>query len=192
MALLSQGGESLVAYLYGEVAGFGPLEPFLADPEVTEIKLIDPQTVLVERAGRRLCRSVHFPGGEEEVRRLAVRLAELGGQGVSRKEPVAQVQLADGSRIILMPFEEIPQIFIRRRAPAAFSLETLLAYGTLNQEVGDYLRRLARAQAFFLVAGPSGAGKTAFLEMLLSLFPPQAHLVVVQQGAEIPRRACIP
>jgi|GEM_PF-737762 len=192
VALLSQGGESLVAYLYGEVAGFGPLEPFLADPEVTEIKLIDPQTVLVERAGRRLCRSVHFPGGEEEVRRLAVRLAELGGQGVSRKEPVAQVQLADGSRIILMPFEEIPQIFIRRRAPAAFSLETLLAYGTLNQEVGDYLRRLARAQAFFLVAGPSGAGKTAFLEMLLSLFPPQAHLVVVQQGTEIRKEGVHP
>ncbi len=192
VALLSQGGESLVAYLYGEVAGFGPLQPLLADPEVTEVKLIDPRTVLVERAGRRLCRSVHFPGGEEEVRRLAIRLAELGGQGVSRKAPVAQVQLADGSRLILMPFEEIPQIFIRRRACIPFSLETLLSYGTLNEEIGAYLRRMARARAFFLVAGPSGVGKTAFLEMLLSLFPPQAHIVVVQQGTEIRKEGVHP
>lgn len=192
VALLSQGGESLIAYLYGEVAGFGPLQPFLADPEVTEVKLIDPQTVLMERAGRRLGRPVHFPGGEEEVCRLAVRLAELGGQGVSRKEPVAQVQLADGSRLILMPFEEIPQIFIRRRARTPFSLEMLLSYGTLNEEVGAYLRRMARARAFFLVAGPSGAGKTAFLEMLLSLFPPQAHIVVVQQGTEIRKEGVHP
>lgn len=192
VALLSQGGESLVGYLYGEVAGFGPLQPFLADPEVTEVKLIDPRTVLVERAGRRLCRSVDFPGGEEEVRRLAVRLAELGGQRISRKEPVAQVQLADGSRLILMPFEEIPQIYIRRRAPVPFSLETLLSYGTLNEEIGAYLRRMARARSFFLVAGPSGAGKTAFLEMLLSLFPPQAHIVVVQQGMEVRKEGVHP
>lgn len=192
VALLSQGGESLVAYLYSEVAGFGPLQPFLADAEVTEIKLIDPQTVLVERAGRRLCRSVHFPGGAEEVRKLALRLAELGGKSVSRRGPVAQVQLADGSRILLMPFEEVPQIFIRRRAPAAFTLETLLRYGTLDEALAEYLRALAGARAFFLVAGPSGSGKTAFLEMLLALFPPQAHVVVVQQGTEIRREGVHP
>jgi pilus assembly protein CpaF len=192
VALLSQGGESLVAYLYGEVAGFGPLQPFLADPEVTEIKLIDPQTVLVERAGRRLCRSVNFAGGIEEVRRLALRLAELGGKAASRREPVAQVQLGDGSRILLMPFEEIPQIFIRRRAARAFDLASLLAYGTLDEAVAAYLRDLARARAFFLVAGPSGAGKTAFLETLLTLFPLQAHIVVVQQGTEIRKEAVHP
>lgn len=192
VALLSQGGEALVAHLYEEVAGFGPLQAMLADPEVTEIKLIDPQTVLVERAGRRLCRAVHFPGGVEEVRRLAIRLAELGGKAVSRKEPVAQVQLADGSRILLLPFEELPQILIRRRAPQPFSLETLEAYGTLDREVASYLRRLAHARAFFLVAGPSGAGKTAFLEALLVHFPPQAHIVVVQQGTEIRREGVHP
>jgi len=192
VALLSQGGEGLVAHLYHEIAGFGPLQPMLADPEVTEIKLIDPQTVLVERAGRRLSRTVQFPGGVEEVRRLAIRLAELGGQAVSRREPVAQVQLADGSRILLFPFEEIPQILIRRRAPRAFSLETLESYGTLDHELASYLKRLARARAFFLIAGPSGAGKTAFLEALLVHFPPQAHIVVVQQGAEIRREGVHP
>lgn len=191
VALLSQGGEGLVAYLYGEIAGFGPLQPFLADPEVTEIKLIDPGTVLLERAGRRLSRAVPF-GGVDEVRRLALRLAELGGQAASRRDPVAQVQLADGSRILLLPFEEVPQIFIRRRRPRAFTLETLIEYGTLDEELAAYLRRLARARAFFLVAGPSGSGKTAFLETLLSLFPPQAHLVVVQQGAEIRKEGVHP
>ncbi|MGC8874112.1 MAG: ATPase, T2SS/T4P/T4SS family [Chloroflexia bacterium] len=192
VALLSQGGEALVAHLYEEVAGFGPLQAMLADPEVTEIKLIDPQTVLVERAGRRLCRTVHFLGGAEEVRRLAVRLAELGGKAMSRREPVAQVQLADGSRILLLPFEEIPQILIRRRAPRPFSLETLEAYGTLDSEVALNLKRLACARAFFLIAGPSGAGKTAFLEALLTYFPPQAHIVVVQQGTEIRREGIHP
>ncbi len=192
VALLSQGGEGLVAYLYGELAGFGPLQSFLADPEVTEIKLIDPHTVLLERAGRRLCRPVEFTGGVDEVRRLAVRLAELGGKPASRREPVSQVQLADGSRILLMPFEEVPQILIRRRPARVLTPELLLAYGTLDEAVLSYLRALARAQAFFLVAGPSGAGKTAFMEMLLSLFPPEAHLVVVQQGAEIRREGVHP
>ncbi len=190
--LFSQGGESLVAYLYGEIAGFGPLQPLLADPEVTEIKLIDPQTALLERAGRRFCRPVSFPGGIEEVRRFAMRLAELGGKAVSRREPVSQVQLSDGSRILLMPFEEIPQVFIRRRAPRAFDLETLIAYGTLDEPLAAYLRSLARARAFFLVAGPSGAGKTAFLEALLTLFPPNAHIVVVQQGTEIRKEGVHP
>lgn len=191
VALLSRGGEALVAYLYEEVAGFGPLQPLLADPEVTEIKWIDPHTVLVERAGRRLRRAVDS-GGVEEVRRLAIRLAELGGKAVSRREPVAQVQLADGSRILLLPFEEVPQILIRRRAPQPFSLETLEAYGTLDGEIASYLKRLARARAFFLIAGPSGAGKTAFLEALLVHFPPQAHIVVVQQGTEIRREGVHP
>jgi len=192
VALLSQGGEGLVSYLYGEIAGFGPLQPFLADPAVTEIKLIDPETVLIEQAGRRVRRSVHFAGGVEAVRRLAVRLAELGGQSVSRRDPVAQVQLADGSRILLLPFEEIPQIFIRRRASQPFNLETLQAYGTLDEDVATYLGALARARAFFLVAGPSGSGKTALLESLLTLFPAQAHIIVVQQGTEIRKEGVHP
>ncbi len=187
LALLSQGGEGLVAYLYGEVAGFGPLQPFLDDLEVTEIKLIDPRTVLLERAGRRLCRPVEFSGGVDEVRHLAVRLAELGGKPASRREPASQVQMADGSRILLMPFEEVPQILVRRRPVHVLTPDLLLTYGTLDEAMLSYLHALAQAQAFFLIAGPSGAGKTAFLEMLLSLFPPQAHLVVVQQGAEIRR-----
>jgi pilus assembly protein CpaF len=191
VSLLSQGGESLVAYLFGEVAGFGPLQPFLADPEVTEIKLVDPRTVLVERAGGQMCRQVNF-AGVDEVRRLALRLAEMGGQSVSRRDPAGQVQLADGSRILLFPFEEIPQIFVRRRAPVPFSMETLLSYGTLGEEVVAYLVSLAQARAFFLVAGPSGSGKTALLETLLSFFPPQAHTIVVQQGTEIRKEGVHP
>ena len=125
---------------------------------------------------------------DESVRRLAQRLASLGGRRLDDASPYVDLRLADGTRFhaVLAPIAR-PGTAISLRVPrhGGFTLDELVAAGTLTEPVARLLDRVLAARLAFLVSGGTGSGKTTLLAALLSRLPPNERLVVVEDASEL-------
>ncbi|KQY47099.1 TadA family conjugal transfer-associated ATPase [Cellulomonas sp. Root137] len=170
-----------------ELFGAGRLQAFLDDPEVTDVLVNGPRDVWVERAGR-LTRADVDLGGVDDVRALAVRLAAAGGQRLDDASPAVDARLPDGTRLhaVLPPLaESCALISLRVVRSRAFTIEQLVASGTLAPALVPVVRALVSTRANLLVSGATGSGKTTLLAALLSLVPHDERLVVVEEAGEL-------
>jgi pilus assembly protein CpaF len=170
-----------------DVAGAGPLEPLLRDHGVTDVLVNGPEHVYVDRGGGLETVAIRFPD-DDAVRRLAQRLASLGGRRLDDATPYVDVRLPDGTRLhaVLSPVSR-PGTAISLRVPRAriFTLDELVAAGTVSRAGADLLRALVACRAAFLVSGGTGSGKTTLLSSLLSLVEPAERLVLVEDASEL-------
>lgn len=178
---------ALVDQLRRETRGAGPLEPLLAIPGVTDVLVNGPDEIYLDR-GHGLERSaVRFPD-EESVRRLAQRLAAQAGRRLDDASPWVDARLSDGTRLhaVLAPLAR-PGTLVSLRVPArrSFSLDEMVAAGSLCDAGADSLRRLVESRAAFVVSGGTGSGKTTMLAALLSIVDPGERLVIVEDATEL-------
>jgi pilus assembly protein CpaF len=178
---------AVVDALRRDVVGAGPLQELLAWPDVTDVLVNGPDEVYVDRGAGLERTAVRFPD-EAAVRRLAQRLAAAGGRRLDDATPFVDVRLVDGSRFhaVLAPVAQ-PGTCLSLRVPArrAFSLDDLVAAGSVPVEGRDLLRALVEARTAFLVSGGTGSGKTTLLATLLSQAPAAERLVLVEDAAEL-------
>ncbi|MEO9322726.1 TadA family conjugal transfer-associated ATPase [Nocardioides sp. C4-1] len=170
-----------------DVVGAGPLEPLLGLPGVTDVVVNGSGEVYLDR-GDGLERSpVTFPD-EAAVRRLAQRLAAIGGRRLDDAAPFVDLRLADGTRFhaVLAPIAR-PGTVISLRVPrrGGFTLDELVAARTLGEPLARLLERIVGARLAFLVSGGTGTGKTTLLAALLQRVPPGERLVVVEDSSEL-------
>jgi pilus assembly protein CpaF len=170
-----------------EVVGAGPLEELLAVEGVTDVLVNGPAAVYLDRGRGLELTGVRFPD-DEAVRRLAQRLAGRAGRRLDDATPYADVRLADGTRFhaVLAPLSR-PGTVISLRVPRrrVFTLEQLVAAGSLPAQGSELLRRVVEARLAFLVSGGTGSGKTTLLDALLSTVPAGDRLVLVEDTSEL-------
>ncbi|MBJ7357543.1 TadA family conjugal transfer-associated ATPase [Nocardioides sp.] len=170
-----------------DVVGAGPLEPLLREDGVTDVLVNGPQHVYVDRGGGLETTAVRF-ADDAAVRRLAQRLASLGGRRLDDATPHVDVRLPDGTRLhaVLSPVSR-PGTLISLRVPRArvFTLDELVAAGTVSRAGAELLRALVASRAAFLVSGGTGSGKTTLLSSLLSLVDPAERVVLVEDSSEL-------
>ena len=170
-----------------ELLGAGPLEPLLRDEAVTDVLVNGAETVYVDRGAGLEPTGVRF-AGEAEVRRLAQRLAAGGGRRLDDASPCCDVRLPDGTRFhaVLAPLAR-PGTLISLRVPRVrpFSLEDLVAGGSVTAVGARLLRDVVERRLAFLVSGGTGSGKTTMLATLLALVPPEERLVLVEDASEL-------
>lgn len=175
--------ESLVA----EVAGFGPLEALLADPDVTEIMVNAPDEVLVERAGRIEATGVRFPD-EAGVHHLIEKVVGPLGLRADESRPIVDARLPDGSRFhaILPPVAiRAPIVTIRKFRRKLFSLDDLAGEGALSEAAADWLADAVRRRANICVSGGTSSGKTTLLNALSREIPPSERIITIEDAAEL-------
>ncbi|MEX2256128.1 MAG: CpaF family protein [Acidimicrobiia bacterium] len=172
----------LVAELTDEIAGLGPLEPLLADPEVTEVMVNGPGRAYVERAGRLepVALALDAPG----IVRLVERVVAPLGLRLDRSSPMVDARLPDGSRVhaVIPPLSiDGPCVTIRRFGARAVPLE---AFG-LDGASATFLRWCVEAGWNILVAGGTSAGKTTLLNALSVAIPDSERVVTIEETAEL-------
>ena len=170
-----------------DVVGAGPLEPLLRTPGVTDVLVNGPDRVYLDRGAGLELTPVRFPD-EAAVRRLAQRLAAVGGRRLDDATPYADLRLPDGTRFhaVLAPLAR-PGTVISLRVPrtTVFSVAELVGSGTISDDVARLLVAIVEARLAFLVSGGTGTGKTTLLAALLSRVDPGERIVLVEDASEL-------
>lgn len=168
----------------------------LIDADVTDVLISAPNGVWVQRDG-----SVERTGlnlTEEQVRRLAIELIDLGDRHIDDATPCVDVRLDGGVRVhaVLAPVSVGgTEISIRIPNARALTLSELVASGVVSRAVEAFLGEAISAKLTFLISGSAGAGKTTFLGVLMSTVPEGERLISIEDVAELrikhPRRVSL-
>ena len=173
-----------------EITGFGPLEPFLSDPSITEVMVNGPNHIYIERAGK-ISRVDAFFLNDEHVMRIIDRIITPLGRRIDETSPRVDARLPDGSRVnaIIAPLSLVgPVITVRKFARTPYTVENLIGFGTATPEMFEFLQACIHARLNVFVSGGTGSGKTTFLNVLSSFIPNDERIVTIEDAAELQLR----
>lgn len=176
-----------VEALRRESVGAGPLDPLLAIPGLTDIVVNGAEQVFIDRGSGLEATGIHF-ADDQQVRKLAQRLAASVGRRLDDSSPFVDARLPDGTRVhAILSTLASPGTCISLRIPArrTFSLEDYERSGSVTSGGARLLRRLIATRAAFLISGGTGSGKTTLLAALLALVPAEDRMVVVEDSREL-------
>ncbi|MEW6933770.1 TadA family conjugal transfer-associated ATPase [Trueperella pyogenes] len=175
------------AQIRRELIGAGPvIAPLLEDGEVTDV-VVNGVQVWIDR-GAGMERIEDELESEEAARALAVRLAASCGQRLDDASPIVDGTFPSGVRLhaVIPPLSaEGTLISLRTHRARVFTLAELQAGGSVASEVARVVRRLVDRRANVLISGATGAGKTAFLNVMLSLIGAEQRILVIEESAEL-------
>jgi pilus assembly protein CpaF len=170
-----------------EMFGFGPIEPLLKDPTVSDILINTHEICFVERLGRLQPAKVHFKD-EQHLLRIVNRIVSAVGRRVDESSPMVDARLPDGSRvnIAIRPIAvDGPLVSIRKFADKTLSMQRLIDIGTLRPAIADVLMAAVRGRVSIMVSGGTGSGKTTFLNALSNYVPHDERLITIEDAAEL-------
>lgn len=177
----------LVVQLRQDMIGTGRLEPLLNEPGVTDVLVNGCGDVWIDRGDGLERAAVRFDS-EADVRRLAQRLAAAAGRRLDEAAPHVDARLPDGVRLhAVIPPVAVDGTLLSLRVPPrhAFTLDDLVARGTIDSTRADLLRRMVRARLTILVSGGTGSGKTTVLSTLLGEVAAGERIVIVEDSTEL-------
>ncbi|MFP3854214.1 MAG: CpaF family protein [Anaerolineales bacterium] len=170
-----------------KVLGYGPIQPLLDDPDVSEVMINGPQRVFVERKGRLEQAPVQFDD-DDEVHRLIDRIILPLGRRIEPDHPTVDARLPDGSRVnaVIPPVAlDGPSITIRKFAKERLMVEDLIRFGSITESMAKFLEACVAAKLNIVVSGGTGSGKTTLLNILSASIPEGERLVTIEDAAEL-------
>jgi len=170
-----------------ELLGFGPLQPLLDDPEITEIMVNGPKSIYIERKGKLTKTNVTFEDDQAVVRIIEKIILPLGRR-IDGDSPTVDARLPDGSRVnaVIAPCAiDGPSITIRKFQKNKLSVQQLIQYGSLTQNMADFVRACVISRLNVIISGGTGSGKTTLLNVLSSFIPEDERIVTIEDAAEL-------
>ncbi len=177
----------LLQEIADDVLGYGPIDPFLADPEITEIMVNGPHAVWVERSGRITKTDARFVD-VNHLERIIEKIVGQVGRRIDEATPMVDARLPDGSRVnaIIHPLAiGGPYVTIRKFAVDPFTVEDLVANGSMSEQVAGLLKRTVEGRLNIIVSGGTGSGKTTLLNVLSNFIPANERIITVEDAAEV-------
>ena len=179
--------QELIKSMVDEVLGLGPLQGLLENDAITEIMVVDPKTIYVERAGRIDLTPLRFTD-DESCRAAIERIVTPLGRRIDESTPLVDARLQDGSRVnaIIPPLAlRGPCITIRKFPSQPLEMSDLVAMGSLTPQMARFLERCVRGKKNLIVSGGTGSGKTTLLNVLSRAIPSYERIVTIEDAAEL-------
>jgi pilus assembly protein CpaF len=179
--------KQLIAEMTDEVLGLGPLQDLLDDESISEIMVVDPNTIYVERRGKIALTSLRF-SDEESCRAAIERIVTPLGRRIDESTPMVDARLADGSRVnaVIPPLAiRGPCITIRKFSRRPLQMEELVSLRSLSSQMASFLERCVRAKKNILISGGTGSGKTTLLNILSAEIPSGERIITIEDAAEL-------
>ncbi len=170
-----------------EMTGFGPIQPLLDDPDVSEVMVNGPKKVFVEKGGKLTKSAVTFDD-DDHVERIIDRIILPLGRRVDADSPTVDARLPDGSRVnaVIRPVSiDGPCITIRKFKKDKLSIDQLVNFGSLTQNMAEFLKACVLAHLNIVISGGTGSGKTTLLNVLSSFIPEHERIVTIEDAAEL-------
>jgi pilus assembly protein CpaF len=177
----------LLQEISDDILGYGPIDKFLNDPEVTEVMVNGPTSIYVERRGRLETVAASFVD-ENHVRRIIDKIVGQVGRRIDEATPMVDARLPDGSRVnaVVHPLAVGgPFLTVRKFATDALSVEDLIRFGTINGATATFFEACVRGRLNVVVSGGTGTGKTTTLNVLSSFIPPEDRIVTIEDAKEL-------
>jgi pilus assembly protein CpaF len=187
LPLTSADRRALLNEIASDVLGYGPIDPLLNDPDVTEVMANGPFDVYYEKLGRIQLSDVKFVD-EVHLRRIIDKIVGQIGRRVDEATPMVDARLPDGSRVnaVIHPLAiGGPFLTIRKFAVDPYQEADLINFGTITQRVADFARACVRGRLNILISGGTGSGKTTTLNVMSSYIPGDERIVTVEDAAEL-------
>lgn len=173
-----------------EVLGFGPITGLLEDDSISEVMVNGPKQVFVERNGKLELTDVTFRD-DAHVLQIIDKIVSPLGRRIDESSPMVDARLPDGSRVnaIIPPLAlNGPTITIRKFSRDPLTVNDLIRFGTINEQMAEFLEACVKIRLNIVVSGGTGSGKTTTLNVLSSFIPPDERIVTVEDAAEVQLR----
>lgn len=178
---------AIVADVLDEMLGLGPIEPLLKDETITEIMINGAKRVFAERLGKLHLTKVQFHD-EQHLMNIIERIVAPLGRRIDESSPLVDARLSDGSRVnIIIPPLSLagPCVTIRKFAKIPLTVENLIGFGSLSEDMAGFLRACIAARLNVVVSGGTGSGKTTTLNVLSSFIPADERIITIEDAAEL-------
>ena len=179
--------KSLVTNLVNDMMGLGPLEPLLADRDITEVMVNGPNQIYVERGGKLDLTDITFRD-QSHLMNICTRIVSWIGRRVDESSPMCDARLKDGSRVnIIIPPLAIDgaAISIRKFAEKKITLEKMVDFGSMSPQMMRLLQIAARVKLNILISGGTGSGKTTLLNAMSRMIDGGERIVTIEDAAEL-------
>ena len=170
-----------------EMTGFGPIQPLLDDPDVSEVMVNGPKRVFIEKGGKLMKSGITFDD-DDHVARIIDRIILPLGRRVDPDSPTVDARLPDGSRVnaVIRPVSiDGPCITIRKFKKDKLSIQQLINYGSLSENMAEFIRACVVSRLNIVISGGTGSGKTTLLNVLSSFIPEEERIVTIEDAAEL-------
>ncbi len=177
----------LKAQITSDLLGWGPVQPFMDDPEVTEIMVNGPDKVYIEKNGKKQMVDAKFDD-ESHLRYIVERMLRPTGRRVDESYPYVDFSLADGSRVnVIIPPVSVggASLTIRKFLKNIEKAEDLVAVSTMDKKMSDFLIGCVRAKVNIIFSGATGVGKTTTLEVLSSYIASDERIITIEDALEL-------
>ncbi|MCE3236047.1 MAG: type secretion system protein, partial [Vampirovibrio sp.] len=179
--------DRLVEDILNEAMGLGPLEQLLRDQSISEIMILGPHLVYVERKGKLTESKVRFKD-DAHLLQIIDRIVSAVGRRVDETQPLCDARLKDGSRFncVIPPLAlDGPLVTIRKFSKDPLKVEDLINFGSLTPESAELLRGFVQGRLNIVISGGTGSGKTTLLNVLSSFIPDDERIVTIEDTAEL-------
>ncbi|MBP3922290.1 MAG: CpaF family protein [Ruminiclostridium sp.] len=178
---------TIVQHVYSSIRGFGLLDTIISDDTITEVMINGPDNVFIEQNGRLFKLNKRFES-QRRLEDIIQRIVGLAGREVNQANPICDTRLPDGSRVnvVLPPIALCgPTLTIRKFSKTPMTIERLIKYGSITQEIADKLQLLVKAKYNIFISGGTGSGKTTFLNALSNYIPKDERVITIEDSAEL-------